>query len=77
MCNYKAIMNKKNENFINEFFVCAYIYANAICVGSTIHCVRDAINGDNTAGGIIINGILAALTAQRAIHYYRLNHKQK
>ncbi len=70
-------MNNKNENFINEFFVCAYIVANAVCVGSTINCVRDAINGDNTAGGIIINGILAALTAQRAIHYYRLKNNQK
>lgn len=77
MCNYTQAMNKKDEKFITEFFLCAYIVANAVCVGGVVNCVRDAAAGNNATGGIIINGILAALTAQRAIHYYRLKNNQK
>ncbi len=70
-------MNEEDKKVINELYLWGYILANGLCTGNLVTNIRDACDGQDATNGIIVSGALTALTAMRAIHYYRLNHKQK
>lgn len=62
-------MNKEN---IEKILLLGYILLNGMFAGRTINAIMTTQNGYNAFSDIIINGAIVALTAQRAIHYYKL-----
>lgn len=73
-CARIIFMDKKE---IEKILLLGYILLNGMFTGRTVNAIMATQNGYDTFSDIIINGALTALTAMRAIHYYRLNHKQK
>lgn len=62
-------MNKEN---IEKILLLGYILLNGMFTGRTVNAIMTATDGHNSINNIIINAAIVALTAQRAIHYYKL-----
>ena len=57
---------------IEKFLFLGYLLLNGMFTGHTIGAIMATANGSNATEAIILNGAFAALTAYRAIHYYKL-----
>ncbi len=71
MCDDKITMNTEDEKVITNLYLWAYILVNGMCAGNLISNIHSACDGQNATNGIIVSGALTALTAMRAIHYYK------
>lgn len=66
------MMNAMQKEQIEKFLFLGYLLLNGIFTGYTINAIRANMHGYSTTDDIILNGAFAALTAYRAIHYYKL-----
>lgn len=70
-------MNTEDKDTINELYLWAYILANGMCTGTLVRNIRTACDGQNATNAILVSGALTALTAMRAIHYYKLTKNKE